>query len=773
MAFTMSGGGAICIVLAREGTDDRKGMSVSLISRKGGRRGAKLAAVFAGTLLSYLVVTAVPAMAASTCDNVALAARLDVMVGTDDDVALRDWGGTYEFSVNGGPFAACGGVPTAGNVVWINVTGSDAGNEVFYLLEPGAVFEGLNGESMTVDLGNGTDAFHFAWGDAPGQLGSDPFPGVGAYTALGTAADGTQVGSANCYGCGGAGSALVRLDDAEHIVVDGDNGAAADELDAAAWWLAATDVLPGTADDIPASDSPFRQDVTFNAGNGDDWFQSGDGNDTYLGGPGDDDVVYWEASQGVVVDLAAGTATGMGTDALSDVQNVWGSDWDDTITGSGLNNELRAGPGDDVVSGGGGNDFVVGGPDDDVVAGGAGNDDVYGGPGDDVLVEDAAANGADYLNGGTVAFGPDGYDVLDYSARTNPLYVEHNGGPNSGEGGCPTAVTCEDDEIAPTFSEFWLGSGADEFVGAGVDEWVVPGLGDDIVDGNGDSCPGVGCGDTLDLSASATSAVFDLINGTATSDQGTETIEDIESAVGTDADDTMIIDENSPFVDFWGGDGVDTVDGSQAMDDLFIYLWDLGNGKEVENAIGGAGDDTIEGNEMANMLWGGDGNDWIDGLFGNDWIDGGAGNDAMTGGAGADTLSFQASPNGVVVDNQLGFAAGYGDDAIDFFEIIFGSAYDDEIIAGQTQFSANQRIVAGTGDDIIVGSNSSDLLKGGGGNDNIRGGQGDDDLMGAGGDDYLSGSQGDDYLKGGKGTDTGNGGKGDDVCKGVEFPKSC
>jgi Ca2+-binding RTX toxin-like protein len=356
--------------------------------------------------------------------------------------------------------------------------------------------------------------------------------------------------------------------------------------------------------------------------------------------------------------------------------------------------------------------------------------------------------------------------VLDYSARTNPLYVEHNGGPNSGEGGCPTAVTCEDDEVAASFSEFWLGAGADEFVGAGVDEWIVPGTGDDVIDGNG-------ADDTLDLSASATGAVIDLINGTATSDQGTETIEDIESAVGTDADDTMIIDEFSPFVDFWGGDGVDTVDGSQAMDDLFIDLSVLGNGKEVENAIGGAGDDDIYGNEMANMLWGGDGNDWIDGLFGNDWIDGGAGNDAMTGGAGADTLSFQASPNGVVVDNQLGFAAGYGDDAIDFFEIIFGSAYDDEIIAGQTQFSANQRIVAGTGDDIIVGSNSSDLLKGGGGNDNIRGGQGDDDLMGAGGDDYLSGSQGDDYLKGGKGTDTGNGGKGADVCKGVEFPKSC
>jgi Ca2+-binding RTX toxin-like protein len=301
----------------------------------------------------------------------------------------------------------------------------------------------------------------------------------------------------------------------------------------------------------------------------------------------------------------------------------------------------------------------------------------------------------------------------------------------------------------------------------GVDEWIVPGAGDDLIDS------GTGDNDVLDLSASATAATFDLINGTATSDQGTETFDGIESAVGTDADDTMIIDEFSPFVDFWGGDGVDTVDGSQAMDDLVIDLALLGDGKEVENAIGGAGDDDIYGNEMANVLLGNDGNDWIDGEFGNDWIDGGAGNDVMIGNTGADTVSFESSPNGVVVDNQLGFAAGYGDDAISFFEIIFGSPFDDEIIAGQTAGSSNQRVVAGKGNDIIVGSNSSDLLKGGGGNDNIRGGQGDDDLVGAGGDDYLSGSQGDDYLKGGKGTDTGNGGKGADICKGVEFPKSC
>jgi Ca2+-binding RTX toxin-like protein len=738
-------------------------MSVSLTPRRG-RRGAKLAAVFAGTLLTYLVVAAVPAQAASACSTAGGIGYIDV--GTDDDV-VAVISGNYWINVNLTLWIDCGFAPGAvGDLV---VTGSDAGNETFTFLYPAD----FTGENNIVDLGNGNDGLFLEYGGIPALFMGDP--GTNDFLNIGSAEDGTLVGDMN-YG----GLADLRVDDAETVTINGGDGD--DFLDAGNFGTITgfAGVIP--ANDIPDANDPYQGDLTLNGGNGDDGLVSGDGNDNFQGGPGTDYVDYYASGNGVVVDLAAATGTGMGNDTLADVQDVLGSEWDDTITGNGLDNWLRGGEGDDVVSGAGGSDFVVGGPDNDTVAGGTGDDSglhvptgllkgVYGGPGDDVIVEDAAENGTDFLSGAppTDPFGFWGYDVLDYSARTNPLYVEHLGGAISGEGGCPTAVTCEDDDVTSSFSEFWLGAGADEFVGVGgVDEWIVPGTGDDMIDS------GFGDNDVLDLSASATGATFDLINGTATSDQGTETFDGIESAVGTDADDSMIIDENSPFVDFFGGDGVDTVDGSQALDDLpTIDLALLGSGKDVENAIGGAGDDDIYGNEMANMLWGGDGNDFIDGRFGNDWIEGGAGNDALTGNLGADTLSYADAPNGVVIDNQLGFAAGHGDDAIDFFEIIFGSAYDDEIIAGQTQFSANQRIVAGTGDDIIVGSNSSDLLKGGGGNDNIRGGQGDDDLMGAGGDDYLSGSQGDDYLKGGKGTDTGNGGKGADVCKGVEFPKSC
>ena len=69
----------------------------------------------------------------------------------------------------------------------------------------------------------------------------------------------------------------------------------------------------------------------------------------------------------------------------------------------------------------------------------------------------------------------------------------------------------------------------------------------------------------------------------------------------------------------------------------------------IENAIGGAGNDTLQGNAANNMLRGGGGNDWLDGEGGADQLFGGTGNDTYvvdnlgdvvneTAGDGADTV---------------------------------------------------------------------------------------------------------------------------------------
>ena len=65
----------------------------------------------------------------------------------------------------------------------------------------------------------------------------------------------------------------------------------------------------------------------------------------------------------------------------------------------------------------------------------------------------------------------------------------------------------------------------------------------------------------------------------------------------------------------------------------------IARGTVIENAIGGAGSDTLIGNIADNILRGNAGNDTLIGGDGNDMLLGGAGDDSYDGGAGDDRLS--------------------------------------------------------------------------------------------------------------------------------------
>ncbi len=60
-------------------------------------------------------------------------------------------------------------------------------------------------------------------------------------------------------------------------------------------------------------------------------------------------------------------------------------------------------------------------------------------------------------------------------------------------------------------------------------------------------------------------------------------------------------------------------------------------GAAIENAVGGSGNDLLNGNALANQLDGGAGDDVINGEGGDDQLAGGAGNDTVDGGTGTDT----------------------------------------------------------------------------------------------------------------------------------------
>ncbi len=85
----------------------------------------------------------------------------------------------------------------------------------------------------------------------------------------------------------------------------------------------------------------------------------------------------------------------------------------------------------------------------------------------------------------------------------------------------------------------------------------------------------------------------------------------------------------------------------------------VANGVTIENATSGAGKDSLFGNDVANVLTSGDGDDAIDGGAGNDTLIGGRGTDTLTGGAGADLFRFVTNQDSNV---------GLGRDLITDFE---------------------------------------------------------------------------------------------------------
>ena len=147
-----------------------------------------------------------------------------------------------------------------------------------------------------------------------------------------------------------------------------------------------------------------------------------------------------------------------------------------------------------------------------------------------------------------------------------------------------------------------------------------------------------------------------------------------------------------------GGAGADTVDYFAASVPLTISIDGQANdgargerdavATDVENIVGGSGNDSIIGSTAANDLDGGTGNDSIIGGAGDDAIDGGTGNDSISGGSGNDAVD-----GGVGNDSLVG---GVGDDVID----------------------------GGTGNDTISGEIGNDTLDGESGLDQVDGGAG-------------------------------------------------
>ncbi|MBK5142471.1 M10 family metallopeptidase C-terminal domain-containing protein [Budviciaceae bacterium BWR-B9] len=219
------------------------------------------------------------------------------------------------------------------------------------------------------------------------------------------------------------------------------------------------------------------------------------------------------------------------------------------------------------------------------------------------------------------------------------------------------------------------------------------------------------------------------------------------------------------FQTIWDGGGIDTIDVSEFIlgvelnlndgtrSNLFIKdsSWNgweydgtraigIAYGANIENAIGGQGDDIIYGNKLDNIISGNDGNDKLYGGDGNDWLDGGSGTNTLYGGAGNDKLISHGSDtlyggdgndlyqiHGTdfrIIEEQNG-----GFDTIEI-DSIYAATYvmpeHVENVRLNTGWSINSNLTGNDLNNSIHGNFGDNILIGGKGNDSLAGFRGSD-----------------------------------------------
>jgi hypothetical protein len=209
---------------------------------------------------------------------------------------------------------------------------------------------------------------------------------------------------------------------------------------------AGDDTLNGTSSDDAING--LAGNDTLSGGNGNDTLAGGTGNDVLDGGAGRDLVSYAAASAGVVVSLSSSSSqnTGEGNDTLVSIEDLWGSNFNDSLFGNADSNWIAGFDGDDQIAGNSGID---------VLEGGLGNDTylitTYGGatPGDHEAAEINDGGGYDTVKifgspGSTTTFyaGDVGIDRIQFEsgrvdgtnidarAVGNPLLIVGNEGTN-------------------------------------------------------------------------------------------------------------------------------------------------------------------------------------------------------------------------------------------------------------------------------------------------------------------------------------------------------
>jgi Ca2+-binding RTX toxin-like protein len=333
---------------------------------------------------------------------------------------------------------------------------------------------------------------------------------------------------------------------------------------------------------------------------------------TLLGGSGSD-TLTGNASDNVILGGAGG-------------DTIYGGLGDDRLEGGSQNDQLHGGAGADELIGGAGDDGLFGEAGSDVLRGGYGSDALHGGSGADQYVFDPALGGAE---SDTLTESGSDVDVIDFGLTAEGVTLNLDTGSGSQVGGRSISLS------TPGLFENVIGSiGDDHLAGNNLNNVLTGGLGDDWIDG--------GAGGNDRLIGGLGDDTYHFTNSSADVDK---TIVE-EPGEGTDTLDFSALPASRPveadlngiresfFIFSWQTDKLAT------YGNVVVRVPDRVDALQFENLLGGAGNDRLTGNRLANRIEGGAGDDVIRSLAGDDVLTGGAGSDILDGGGDDDTYLF-------------------------------------------------------------------------------------------------------------------------------------
>ena len=286
-------------------------------------------------------------------------------------------------------------------------------------------------------------------------------------------------------------------------------------------------------------------------------------------------------------------------------------------------------------------------------------------------------------------------------------------------------------------------SGNDAMFGGDGNDTMHGGLGNDRIEGNG-------ADDTIHGDAQDDSVIGG--SSTAGAADGADTL---EGNIGSD----VVVGDNSTITGTGAARVVAQLDlptTTDAGSDTRYGNDLIRGGPDADRLYGGGGNDTVQGDDVAGVT----GDDYLEGNHGRDVLEGGPGHDNLIGGSStAGVLDGNVGAAGDTIRGGLGNDVVLGDNGT-----IDASRVPTRLQDATTDDAADD---ATSGDDSVFGDAGVDVVHGQGGNDTISGGDEADRIQGNAGADTINGNNGDDDIVGGSDTagivDHNVGGAGDTV----------